>query len=717
MLLCLLSVCLGQPQSYGQLGGGLDAKPSSGGDTVKQEVAGTVSEEDYGQIVLLLDSLRGRFASRGEQRLVAAMHLMKGEYAVVHGEFVTAGEELCLAERLAQSEGDSALLLSVYIAQGYLSGRSGDALASLRLYRRALQLVSDSTTYLERLNLLYSLASTYESQAYYTRAEEFYRAALQLAQDSATMRYVTRIYAGLAQVELHKGNKIRAFSNLYMALRQGDDMVGVRTLRRVHRLLAELYAESGCWELAEMQARYIMHKLGGRRKCRQQVKVYQFLANLREREGRAQESMPFLDSAMHYAEQGGDSALLYGVVLDRAELLAHFGAYGEGFSLLQQYYRWRARARRMQYHPEYQKERAALASGLQRVEENYEKVSNSRLFRMVRVCNIVSVFGVLVALSGGFFAFRWRQRRRERQQLLRRIAEGAREYAREEEVLAAKRREFKMQEGKLRQVLGLSEMLTNEQEQNKQRLVKSVNQMRNIQRSLLPSMSALSAGFEGTFLFYSPRNVVSGDFYWYEEVDGVKLISVIDCVGHGVPGAMMNLIGYVILGKIVRDRRIMDPAGIIEALHYDLLANLGGKSEGAYGHYTMDLTVVAVDSKRGELTFSSASSSLYLVREGKLERFRGSLMSAGSSLSGVPFTSTTLPLEGVDCLYLTTDGMVDQMNVDFRKLGWQRFGRKLEEVHTLPAEEQRAALVALFEAHKGAAEQTDDVCVLGIKFR
>jgi serine/threonine protein kinases, putative len=229
-------------------------------------------------------------------------------------------------------------------------------------------------------------------------------------------------------------------------------------------------------------------------------------------------------------------------------------------------------------------------------------------------------------------------------------------------------------------------------------------------------MQVIEKAFGESFLLYLPRDTVSGDFYWYANAGEYELLALVDCAGHGVPGALMSLIGHVLLNKIVKEWHIHDPAKVLTTLHEQIHENLGYQSTTYLGHYSMDLSVVRYQPAQRELVFSSASSSIYVGTSEGITRYRGSIMSAGSTLTNRPYEDVTLSLTPGMWVYLTSDGFIDQLNEEYRKFGNQKFQDTLHNLSEYPADEQLYFLTEQLYLHKGSADQADDICVIGIHF-
>lgn len=254
-------------------------------------------------------------------------------------------------------------------------------------------------------------------------------------------------------------------------------------------------------------------------------------------------------------------------------------------------------------------------------------------------------------------------------------------------------------------------------EKNK-RITDSLRYAQTIQGAILPTKSDMDRIFEDYFIIYRPKDMVSGDFYWLAQAEQYTFVAVVDCTGHGVPGAFMSMISYSILNEIVKEQHVYEPNAILEKLHNGVKAALHQEeSNNADG---MDIGICRLEYKNDmeiEATFAGAKRPLYHSEGFLLHETKGDRQSIGGRRRGkrAPFTNHRILLEKGCMLYLTTDGYMDQCNPKRKKLGTLSFKRTLFEVAGLSMNEQSARLAATLDAHQSSAEQRDDITIVGLK--
>jgi PAS domain S-box-containing protein len=278
----------------------------------------------------------------------------------------------------------------------------------------------------------------------------------------------------------------------------------------------------------------------------------------------------------------------------------------------------------------------------------------------------------------------------------------------------------------------LSRALSSVIDANKQ-IMDSIQYARLIQSSLLPNPENIKSHFPDSFFIFMPRDIVGGDFIFTDYVESGFIIGVIDCTGHGVPGAFMTLITYFGLRKIIRDEGWHDPAQILKRLNFLVQTILQQDTEDALSDDGLDAAICLIsgpspivdghlqkgdDEQRRTVTFSGANLPLTYIHKGKMHVIKGDRQSIGYKDADLnfDFTHRTVPAEKGMCFYLTTDGFVDQLGGEKNfSFGNKRFRKILRENSRKPFEEQKSVLLhALNEWQRaGKKDRQDDVTVVG----
>mgnify|MGYP002784789405 CR=1 FL=1 len=255
-----------------------------------------------------------------------------------------------------------------------------------------------------------------------------------------------------------------------------------------------------------------------------------------------------------------------------------------------------------------------------------------------------------------------------------------------------------------------------------QRLLTNVNDSiryaKRIQDAMLPSTETLNRLLPEHFIFFRPKDVVSGDFYWCKEVHGKVFVAVVDCTGHGVPGAFMSLIGNALLNDITQRLTDLHPDLVLNELHHDLQRVLRQKETN--NDDGMDICLCMIDTKTRVVEFAGAMNPLYAVVAGELREFKGTPEELGGRDERNPvYERHVLDLsevsQGATMLYLTTDGYKDQYNESLQRFMPKRLRPLLTEIAAKPLAVQPQLLGSAIDAHRGDVMQVDDMLVLGVR--
>ncbi len=247
----------------------------------------------------------------------------------------------------------------------------------------------------------------------------------------------------------------------------------------------------------------------------------------------------------------------------------------------------------------------------------------------------------------------------------------------------------------------------------------SIRYAKRLQQTILPPETIIKSMFPNSFIQFRPKDIVSGDFYFFKNINGKKVFAAVDCTGHGVPGAFMSLVGFNGLNQAVRENNNnLKVDKILHDFHKLAQENLNKTNEYHMVRDSMDMALCIYDETTGELEYSGAKIPLYLVRNNKLIEYKPNKFSIGSMEHGeVIFEKHTIAIEPEDKIYLFSDGFVDQFGgVAGKKFKYNQFRRMIISTHQLPMEEQKNEYNLRLDTWKEGYEQVDDILFVGIGF-
>ncbi|MGD1841565.1 MAG: tetratricopeptide repeat protein [Thermonemataceae bacterium] len=245
----------------------------------------------------------------------------------------------------------------------------------------------------------------------------------------------------------------------------------------------------------------------------------------------------------------------------------------------------------------------------------------------------------------------------------------------------------------------------------------SIFYAQRIQQAILPNLSRVEDAFSDLFVLYLPKDIVSGDFYWFSQMAGKRILAVGDCTGHGVPGAFMSLLGSAFLTEIIVKNRTYNPAEILSALHQNVQTTL--RQDDSNNKDGMELGICVIDEAAQTLQYAGARFPLVYFVEGEMKLLKATNHSIGGGWEGTvlekQFDLQTINLQAGMVFYLFSDGYRDQFNEKRKKFMMKRFKQLLSDIHTLPLTQQKEVLQTEHLSWKGTTTQVDDILVVGFQ--
>jgi len=254
-------------------------------------------------------------------------------------------------------------------------------------------------------------------------------------------------------------------------------------------------------------------------------------------------------------------------------------------------------------------------------------------------------------------------------------------------------------------------------EEKNKNITDSINYARNIQGAILPKEAEISKGLPEYFIYFQPRDIVSGDFYWFAQKNGKIFIAVCDCTGHGVPGAFVSMIGNDQLNHIVIERNITAPDEILTHLNNGIKSAFTGEDKEQQANDGMDMALCVFDSELKTMEFAGAKNPLIIIQDNKLTEIKGDKYAIGGETAiNHRFSNNKIELKNGTTLYMFSDGFQDQFGGEQgKKFKIKRFRELLQSLYDKPVEEQKDIIHRSLNQWKGNIAQVDDICVIGIR--
>ncbi|SDB86945.1 Serine phosphatase RsbU, regulator of sigma subunit [Williamwhitmania taraxaci] len=250
------------------------------------------------------------------------------------------------------------------------------------------------------------------------------------------------------------------------------------------------------------------------------------------------------------------------------------------------------------------------------------------------------------------------------------------------------------------------------------KITDSIKYAEHIQKAILPPAKVVKSFFPDSFIYYRPKDIVSGDFYWFGKRDSKLFFAAADCTGHGVPGAFMSIIGYDLINRAFNEKGLSKPKEILEYLNDQIRISLRKEEDDIVLKDGMDIAFCSYDPRTGILEYSGALAPIVYVRQGKFFEIKPDSSSIGISMRKLnrTFTNHEIQLFPGDTIYLFSDGFIDQFGgLNRKKFMRGNFINALQDISNLPMDNQAAQLEDVFMEWKGLNEQIDDIMVIGLR--
>jgi serine phosphatase RsbU (regulator of sigma subunit) len=253
--------------------------------------------------------------------------------------------------------------------------------------------------------------------------------------------------------------------------------------------------------------------------------------------------------------------------------------------------------------------------------------------------------------------------------------------------------------------------------QKDKNLMDSLIYAQRIQEALLPSENYFRKHFEDSFILFKPKDIVSGDFYWIGEKNDKIFVVAADCTGHGVPGALMSMIGLNLIETTINEDNIEIPSRILDVMNKGLEKTFSReKNIGTIIRDGMDIGLCVIDRRRRKVVYAGAFFPLYLIRNDSLIEISADKIIIGMNPDRLQYTDHEIDLLDDDIFYIFSDGYVDQFGgSENKKFMYRRFRYLLMTIHSFPVNDQKAILEENIRTWMGSHEQVDDMMVIGFR--
>ncbi|MDQ3190132.1 MAG: tetratricopeptide repeat protein [Bacteroidota bacterium] len=642
------------------------------------------------------------------------------------GEYNKALQNYKKAYDIAYLMGDQTKQSSFLGNMGMIYILQSDYMNALDVYHKALKMDEKLGNTKAIVKNFGSIGTIYKELNDYEKSLEYCLKALELAEKINDINGKASNYGNIGNVYMEKKEYKKALDYYQKALvleKELDDKYGMAgemtNIGSVYSSMAEVSAvndKAGMFHLALEyfnQSNLIAKSLNLKN-----IEAFNqhAIASIHLNQGKLSKAYGLINSAITLQEEMEAIYYLKDSYLTRSKIDSALGNYKDAYSNYKKHKYWEAmvasednKKAKIQKHIQYEYEKKATADSVRSAKE--KEVSDAKI--MTQKAQIeqektksYSLYGGLALLFvfGGFMYNRYRITRKQNI------------------YIEAQKKEVEIQ----KQIV---ETAHHSLEEKNKEVIDSINYAKRIQDALLKSEEHESKHLPEHFIFYKPKDIVSGDFYWSLEKDNHLYLAAADCTGHGVPGAFLTLLGTSFLNEINAHDKLLTPSQILDELRNRFIKELnqtGAEGESKDG---MDISLVRINLKNFETTsdqnnpkdelelqFAGANNPLYLIKGKEFHEIKGDKQPIGYHNVMKPFTNHIIQLKNKDNFYIFTDGFPDQFGgPKGKKLMYKMMKEILNSICHKSMEEQKMTLNNSFNNWKGDLEQVDDVCVIGVR--
>ena len=652
-------------------------------DTAKVALLNEISWQhlnigEYEQAIAYSQKAIAIAEKNGDKKGVSSAYANMGVAYWYKGESEKALEnhQKCLAIRMEC--GDIRGVGNAYNNIGLVYVNTSDYEKSLTNYLKAIKIKEELGDKKSAANTYNNIGVIYDRQGNYDKALEYYEKALQLRLETNDKRGMGMSYNNIGIVYFGRKEYAQSLKNLAKAIAIRDEVGDKKGLADSYINTGNVYFLQGKYDKAQeyyFKAAGINENIGNKRGI---ALGYSNIGTCYLKQNDLNTALLYLLKAEKMLKELANKDIRVDTYMSLAELHKLKGDYKQAFEYQTMYaelkdtlFDERSSEKMLEMNTKYESEK----KDKELIQKDAEIIRQQGETDKQRILRNAFIVGFLLVLVFSFFTYKAYRQKQKANKLLDKK----------------------------------NELITD-----------SINYARRIQESILPPLTEIKKHIPDFFVFYQPKDIVSGDFYWFSVInDGTEntavMLAAVDCTGHGVPGAFMSMMAYNLLEQIVKKNHVTQPAEVLKELN--MLTSEVLQQHNVQGNVNdgMDMALIKLSSY--ELQYAGARNSLYIIRNGSLLEFKADKFSVGIlTEKSYSYKNHTVKLVKGDCVYLFTDGFPDQFGGgNGEKFYYQSFRELLLRISSLSIEEQKQQIQAAFVEWKGNHSQTDDVLVLGVR--
>lgn len=668
----------------------------------------------------------------GDNGLIAKSNLNIGILYNKLGFQEKAVSYFSIAEKYYLSQKQNKELIKVYNKKGYAYEVSGDYKHAGEYYLKSYSIVEEIGSDIEKARSLNSLGSVYFAQKNYEGALEYWAKALVIVQKIDYKPGVSVMLSNIGNVYMAEENFDIATDYYSKALKISEEIGDSSNISIVLNNLGNLNREKQEYNKA---LEFYNQSLEIKRNLFDNYKVVLTLYNIAtiyEKQEKLDSALNTINDALDIAIDNEYKSLQVDLYLEQAYIFEKNKKYEKALvsyflydSLNIEIYNLEIANAYSQNEKRYNYDKKEKENQIYRTKQK-AKEEKQRNFVIALIIGIIFLIIIAITILRGY------RQKKQANELLEvqksKILEKNDELSQLNEEILQQRDEIEAQRNLVFEQKDQLEDIHKE-------VTNSIQYAKRIQASTLPKNEVLQNSFKDSFILFKPKDVVSGDFYWFASVENHTIITVADCTGHGVPGAFMSMLGISLLKEIVVKEYITEPAIILRKLRKEIINALQQKGISGEQKDGMDMALISYNNDTKQLKYAGANNPLYIVSSRNIEcetaeikvtesencskklyEFKADKMPIAIYVKMDKFTSHEITLEEGDIIYMSSDGFPDQFGgPKGKKFKYKPFKELLLDDSKLSMDTQHDKLNTTIVDWMGDLEQIDDICIMGIK--
>lgn len=642
-----------------------------------------------------------------------------GTIHYIKGNFIEALEKLQKALKIYTNiDPKNKARVSLIQRIGVIHSITGNNAKALENFFSVIDIYEEENDTVGMANTFNNIGIVYERENNFEKSLEYYKKSINLRKAIGDIKRIALAYNNIGIIYSRQKKYDIALTNFFKALNYSEKASDKRTLAislgnigNVYEALQQ-YSKSLEYQYRSLE---IKKEIGNNKSIAHAI--YN-IGSVKNEMGLHEEALSNFQLSLKHAQKAGDKFLLRDIYRAFMNIYSKTGNYSEALENGYKYFKVNKTLNnqinsrkindlQLKYEKSNRKEEIEYLK--QQEEARAVKLQNDRLFLGALIIGVVIIFVFFIFIFKSY---------RQRYKLNKNLMNQKTEIHQQKEEILSQRNNLEELYNELNHRKEEIQTQHDIIDKKNQYITDSITYAKFIQEAILPQSQQIQKIIPESFIYFEPKDILSGDFYWIEKKDQNIYIAIVDSSGHGIPGAFISIIGNNLLNQAVFDKEFTSPENILDYLNKGLYKALKEHYNEFIIESGMDIAVLRYDTNKNILTYVGAHNPIYLIRNSELIQYKSTAYPLGLSLEEeeIEVQEQTIQIQTGDTLYFYSDGYTDQFGgPQNKKFMYKRLRELLINIHNQPCNIQKNQLVHVFKDWKGDNEQVDDVLFIGMK--